>query len=269
LVTPAFLQSEWCCREVALFREREASLGRDDLVFPIHWVDTEHVDPASPADCHDKAIFDFLRSRQWSDFRPLRRRNLDSEDAGQRLETLAIRTALRRADPPATSREPAKAAAVERTDPPKTQAALASAELLPPLVSTFRRLGRPHNTLTTPETYAAYAYRRGREALVRKEYAKAMRWYRVAADGGDDEAQFTIAMAYEHGDGLEQDYAEAMRWYRKAADQGNIDAQYEIGLLYANGLGVPRDLTQAQEWMQKAANGDDEDTKKWLADNPG
>src|ERR1700686_3078967 len=34
IITPAFLQSEWCYREITLFIERQERLDRDDLIFP-------------------------------------------------------------------------------------------------------------------------------------------------------------------------------------------------------------------------------------------
>jgi TPR repeat protein len=54
-----------------------------------------------------------------------------------------------------------------------------------------------------------------------------------------------------------------------AADQGNIDAEYNLALLYANGHGVPPDLGQARQWMQKAADAGDPEAKKWLGNNGG
>lgn len=41
IVTPAFLQSEMCCQEVMWFREHEAAAGRDDLIFPLHYVNVD------------------------------------------------------------------------------------------------------------------------------------------------------------------------------------------------------------------------------------
>ena len=62
---------------------------------------------------------------------------------------------------------------------------------------------------------------------------------------------------YFYGRGVEQDYAKAMEWYRKAADQQLADAQHNIGALYENGWGVAKDLDQAKVWYQKAANNGD------------
>ena len=59
---------------------------------------------------------------------------------------------------------------------------------------------------------------------------------------------------YLHGRGVEQDYAKAMEWYRKAADHGSADAQFNIGFLYQSGWGVAEDVEQAKVWYQKAAD---------------
>jgi TPR repeat protein len=61
-----------------------------------------------------------------------------------------------------------------------------------------------------------------------------------------------------------KDYAQAMRWYRVAADQGNAQAQSNIGILYEHGLGVAQDSAEARAWMQKAAAAGDDYAKRWL-----
>jgi hypothetical protein len=101
IVTPALLQSEWCCQEIALFRQRETTtLRRTDLIFPIHYLNVDDRDSSRPEDCHDAEIFSFLRSRQWTDFRALRHKNPESEDVARRIDALAdaICAALRRAE---------------------------------------------------------------------------------------------------------------------------------------------------------------------------
>ena len=62
---------------------------------------------------------------------------------------------------------------------------------------------------------------------------------------------------YTNGWGVTKDYAKALRWYRKAADQGDAGAQYALSLAYANGRGTSPDLLQARVWMEKAAAGDE------------
>jgi TPR repeat protein len=66
---------------------------------------------------------------------------------------------------------------------------------------------------------------------VTRDYAEAMRWYRLAADEGYPVAQWEIGDMYEEGHGVPQDYVEAVRWYRKAADQELPVAQYSLGFM--------------------------------------
>ena len=43
--------------------------------------------------------------------------------------------------------------------------------------------------------------------------------FKEAAEQGDAEAQFQMGRSYYYGDdGVTQDYAKAVEWYRKAAD---------------------------------------------------
>ncbi len=71
--------------------------------------------------------------------------------------------------------------------------------------------------------------------------AEAVKWYRKAAEQGDGDAQFNLALMYYNGLYVPQDYAEAAKWYRKAAEQGHAKAQYNLDLMYGKGLGVSQD----------------------------
>lgn len=99
IVTPALLQSEWCCQEIRLFREREATaLLRNDLVFPLHYISIDNLDVSQREDCQDPEVFGFLRTRQWIDFRTLRLKDPESEDVAVKVAGMAdaICAALRR-----------------------------------------------------------------------------------------------------------------------------------------------------------------------------
>jgi formylglycine-generating enzyme required for sulfatase activity len=101
IVTPGFVQSEMCCRELMRFRECEAAFGRADLIFPLHYIDTDDLNPDRDADCHDPAALRLLRARQAFDFRDLRFRDPGNEQVLFRVADLAsaIRAALRRDAP--------------------------------------------------------------------------------------------------------------------------------------------------------------------------
>ena len=59
---------------------------------------------------------------------------------------------------------------------------------------------------------------------------------------------------YANGKGISRNYSKAAKWLRKAADQGIASAQYNLGLMYANGNGVPKDYSEAEKWYRKAAD---------------
>ena len=95
----------------------------------------------------------------------------------------------------------------------------------------------------------------------------------LAAQNGNAEAQYNLALAYENGNGMTKDLSEAVKWYRKAAEQGhagaqkklktaelllnaqngNAEAQYKLAQAYEKGSGVTKDLTEAMAWYHKAA----------------
>jgi formylglycine-generating enzyme required for sulfatase activity len=97
ILTPAFLQSKWCCREVLRFRLRERALRRDNLIFPFHYTDTSHVDPDDRREVFDKSVHTLLLSRQILDFRELELEDPEARAVRFKLRELStsIRNALR------------------------------------------------------------------------------------------------------------------------------------------------------------------------------
>lgn len=73
------------------------------------------------------------------------------------------------------------------------------------------------------------------------------------AISGDAAAQFTLAKAYETGNGVKQSAEQAATWYRKSAEQGNAQAENSLGVMYWIGNGVDQDKKQAVQWYRKAA----------------
>ena len=49
----------------------------------------------------------------------------------------------------------------------------------------------------------------------------ALQEIRSLAEQGDADAQFLLGFMYAYGKGVAQDFAKAVKWYRKAAEQGN------------------------------------------------
>ena len=104
---------------------------------------------------------------------------------------------------------------------------------------------------------------------VAKDYSETVKWYRKAAELGDAFGQNNLAMMYDNGYGVAKDGAEAVKWLSKAAEQGNATAQYNLGAFYHSGHGVSKDLTQAKYWLEKAAAQGNEMAKNKLKELSG
>jgi hypothetical protein len=98
ILTPALLQSEWCCREISIFGKRETSLRRGDLIFPIRYIDTSDIRPDDPNECFDKSVYQLIFRHQLVDFEPLRFKDFESEETSRKIASLAqaIKRTLRR-----------------------------------------------------------------------------------------------------------------------------------------------------------------------------
>ncbi len=92
----------------------------------------------------------------------------------------------------------------------------------------------------------------GLTAFKNKDYQRAYREWKAAADAGQAEAQFDLGVLYAQGLGVRRDLSQAASWYRKAAEQGNAEAQFALGQMYSRGWGVPRDEADALRWFQMA-----------------
>jgi uncharacterized protein len=57
-----------------------------------------------------------------------------------------------------------------------------------------------------------------------------------------------------HGGGVTQDYKTAVKWYKLAAEQGQSDAQTNLGSMYALGKGVIKDWVYAHMWANLGAS---------------
>ncbi len=62
-----------------------------------------------------------------------------------------------------------------------------------------------------------------------------------------------LGVLYAKGEGVPQDDEQAAKWFRLAAEQGNGNAQFNLGLLHGEGQGVPQDVMQAHMWWNLAA----------------
>jgi TPR repeat protein len=86
----------------------------------------------------------------------------------------------------------------------------------------------------------------------------AMRACREAAERGEVEAQFNLALMYVQGKGVLRDQAAALTWFRRAAEKSHAGAQYHLGVrLHCVSKGSPEPQSaalriEAFQWLRLA-----------------
>jgi TPR repeat protein len=84
-------------------------------------------------------------------------------------------------------------------------------------------------------------YTQGNNAIL-KDPALSFSWIRKAAVQGLASAVVQVARAYETGEGTKKDDKEAFKFYKMAADGGDENGLYCTAAMFANGKGVTKDL---------------------------
>lgn len=92
----------------------------------------------------------------------------------------------------------------------------------------------------------------------KKDYLEAAKWFILAAEQGNIDAQREIGEMYYKGEGVGKDYSKAIIWFRKAADQGDARAMDFIGDMYVSGRGVTQNFFEAEKWWNMAIETDDD-----------
>ena len=92
------------------------------------------------------------------------------------------------------------------------------------------------------------AYDRGTGAP--RDRVAALKWYRMAAEAGNAEAQNSVGSILQE----DRNYIEALAWYEKAAAQGHAQATNSEAYLYDMGLGVPQDRKRGFALYSRAAD---------------
>jgi len=69
-------------------------------------------------------------------------------------------------------------------------------------------------------------------AYERGDYATALEEWLPLAEGGNAIAQHNLGEIYLRGKGVPQDEVEALKWYHVAAEQGDAEAQFALGSYY-------------------------------------
>ncbi|MFJ4676238.1 toll/interleukin-1 receptor domain-containing protein [Kitasatospora sp. NPDC088783] len=87
IVTPKFFLSQECRKEVLTFSGHAASLGLDDLLLPIYYVDV----PALNEDPSADEVMAIIAKRQWVDWRHLRLEDEGSQRYRSAINEMALR----------------------------------------------------------------------------------------------------------------------------------------------------------------------------------
>jgi hypothetical protein len=119
------------------------------------------------------------------------------------------------------------------------------------------------NTYPEAQFYMAECYGSG-ELGLQVDPKEAFSLYQAAAKGGHAAAAFRTAVSCEigpeEGGGTRKDYPKAVQWYRRAAALGDVAAMYKLGIVLLRGLlGVPRNVGEAVSWLKRAAERADKD----------
>ena len=83
--------------------------------------------------------------------------------------------------------------------------------------------------------------------------AEAFKWFKLAAEQGNVDAQNHLGYMYEYGQYVTRNETEAVDWFRLAANQGHVSAQNHLGNMYYWGIGVTVSYTEAAKWYHLAA----------------
>lgn len=78
-----------------------------------------------------------------------------------------------------------------------------------------------------------------------QSYAKAIHYYKIAADGGCAQAQENLGYCYYYGRDTAVDYAQAFHYFALGAFRGEVCSLYKIGDMYRYGYFVARDELEA------------------------
>ena len=87
-----------------------------------------------------------------------------------------------------------------------------------------------------------------------KQDPECIKWFEKAYENGEIEAAYRIAMIYKYGEVVPKNDEMRNKWLQIAADQGYAMAQTDLGVFLINGEGIEKNEGDGIQWMQRAAN---------------
>ena len=88
---------------------------------------------------------------------------------------------------------------------------------------------------------------------VSKNQKESFKWYLIAAENGDYDSAFYVALSYANGNGIDTNYVETVKWYKIAVEHGSSSAMNNLAVCYENGHGVEKNEEKAFSLYLKAA----------------
>src|SRR5690606_16801596 len=82
---------------------------------------------------------------------------------------------------------------------------------------------------------------------------EAGRWFKLATEKADPEAEMILGCMYANGVGVAKDDRNAVLWLRKSAEHGNEKGQLLLGYLLLTGRGVEKNPVAAIDLFKKSA----------------
>jgi tetratricopeptide (TPR) repeat protein len=89
MISPTFLQREWCRKEVLLFAEREKRQHQSNLILPIYYIRSDALDEKNRR--HEDEVITVLQAANWFDWTEVRMARPDSEKRRRKLAGLALK----------------------------------------------------------------------------------------------------------------------------------------------------------------------------------
>merc|ERR1719198_2476036 len=88
---------------------------------------------------------------------------------------------------------------------------------------------------------------------VARDFAKALEYFKAAAERGNAEAQFNLGAMYIGGMGVRKAHDKALHYFTLSAHQGHTLALYNLGQMHLNGLGAPRSCPVGAQFLKAVA----------------
>lgn len=131
--------------------------------------------------------------------------------------------------------------------------------LLQESLRNIKKLAEGKEPYADAQFFLANLYGTGQLGL-QVDHEKAYYLYLMASKLNHPAATYRSAVCNEIGAGTKKDYSRAVLFYRKAAALGDTAAMYKLGMILLGGLlSQPRNLREAIVWLRRAAAQADED----------